>query len=192
MAVETIANQMKSKRQMEIQWKYNRQFEKKHYRHQTGNIVYGVIELDQEAINQTKGMELAGGSLMPVPWNAVQTSGKEGVVKPVSLLNKLTNIPGYGTEVNIVDIRAFWELADPLPELQEGEVVESLRYRGSKQFDKAELQKPQQRYQRALENFRNLDVVYRDDVRELERAREQYEEAFLQYSREGGQKTIQQ
>jgi sporulation protein YlmC with PRC-barrel domain len=158
----------------------------------TGNIVYGIVELDQEAINQTKGMEVAGGSLMPLPWSAFQTGGQEGKVKLDVTTKQLANIPGFVEDMSIGDVRGYWELADPLPEITQEEMRQFRGDRGPRQFDKAQLRKAQERYQMALENFRNLDVVYRDDIRDLERAREQYEQAFLDYSREGGKKTIQQ
>ena len=153
----------------------------------TGDIMYGIVELDQDAI-ETKGMEVAGGSLMPLPWSAFRPSEKEGVVKLNVSSQQLANIPGYGEEMNIADIRGYWELHEP--QLTKG--LPSPHYMGADRADKMELQRAWQHYKQAKDNFNNLDVVYRDDVANLERDRKQYEEAFLRFSREGGKKTIQQ
>jgi sporulation protein YlmC with PRC-barrel domain len=157
----------------------------------TGNIVYGVIKLDQEAI-QTKGMEVSGGSLMPLPWSAFQTTAKAGVMQLDVTTQQLANIPGYGKDVDVGDIRGYWELSDPNLPTQEGKGLPIPHYRGADRVDKFELERARQQYQMAREHFTNLDTVYQDDIEELERARDQFEEAFLQYSREGGEKTIQQ
>lgn len=153
----------------------------------TGDIVYGVVELDQEAI-QTKGMKVASGSLMPLPWSTFQSSGKEGAMKLKLTTQQLANVPGYGNGMTVADIRAYWELTEPMP--QEG--LPRPHYMGADRVDKMELEKARQNYKAAREHFLNLDTVYADDIQELERARKNFDTAFEEYLKGGGQKTVQQ
>jgi sporulation protein YlmC with PRC-barrel domain len=154
----------------------------------TGTILYGVVELDQEAI-QTKGMEIASGSFMPLPWSTFQSSGKEEAMKLELTSQQLTHVPGYGEDMTVADIRAYWELQDP-----QGRDIDTPtpRYRGADRTDKLELERARENYKAARAHFLNLDTVYGDDIKELERAREKMEIAFEQYLKGGGEKTIQQ
>lgn len=105
---------------------------------------------------------------------------------------QLSQIPGYGEGMNVADIRAYWEMADPMPQIGEGEVLKTRRYMGADRDDKMELEAAREQYKAAREHFLNLDTVYEDDIKELERAREKFEIAFDQYLAGGGKKTIQQ
>ena len=155
----------------------------------TGNIVYGIVKLDQEAIQAT-GFEISSGSLMPLPWGTFHTSEKDKAMKLELSAQQLANVPGYGDDsMTIADVRAYWELEDP-----RDIGVPQPHYMGADRVDEMELKKARQNYKAAREHFYSLETVYADDIKELERAKEKFDNALVEYAiaQGTGGETVQQ
>lgn len=64
----------------------------------TGDIEYGIVELEN-------------GSLMPVPYRAMQVSDKAQTARLQLSMDHLVYAPTFKSRVSIKDMRAFWERA---------------------------------------------------------------------------------
>ncbi|MDT7043746.1 hypothetical protein [Candidatus Nitronereus thalassa] len=152
---------------------------------QVGNIVYGVVALDQVAL-QSHGMELARGSLMAAPWDGFTVSDKGNSILINATFDQLSNMPAFGNEMSVYDVRAFWELHDPT--LKSPVTPE---YQGVDRVANLDLERERARYESARDRFLDTQTKFEDDRQAMERARERWEDALLDYRTETG-KTIQQ
>jgi len=153
---------------------------------QVGDIVYGVVALDQEAL-RAQGMELARGSLMAAPWEGFAVPKEDG--KHITLqatFKQLGNFPAFSEDISAYDVRAYWELHDPNMK----NPVSPTR-QGVDRLARLELEKERAQYEAARDRYLDTQVKFEDDQRAMERARERWEQALLEY-RTDEDKTIQQ
>lgn len=146
-----------------------------------GTIVYGIIDVDT-------------GGLMPIPWKAMNVpEGGEGPITLHVHKKQLQKIPTFGKDMTVLDIRGYWELSGdeeepPAIASSFGEVEDTEHY---DDFRRLELERAKARWDKAYERFHNLHTRFQDDIEELERERERFQQALTKYNRDQN-KTIQQ
>ncbi len=154
-----------------------------------GEIAYAIVALNQGSIT-TNGMEVAEGSLMPVPWELVE-NGRTG--DPVTLDvtgAQLARIPTFGRDMSVMDVRAYWELSEET-ETQPAEFLESREYHGSDRVAELELAAARAQFEAARDRYLNSKTLYQSDLEAMERARKSWADAVHKF-RFDSDKTIQQ
>ena len=154
-----------------------------------GSIDYGIVALEQGSIS-SKGMEVTSGSLMPIPWSIAEIGSNGQAITLQVTAKQLANIPKFGNDLSVLDVRGYWELADDL-ETESTQVTGQRTYQGADRVAELRLEAARSRYEDARDRFMDSRMHYQSDRDAMERERQRWEAAVEKYRLEPD-KTVQQ